>query len=141
MSYPWYIRSMAILVIALFSQATLVVPGLEAAGVVGNGLRFGVDQDGNTVQLSVPTPAIEPAPRTTSTTTTAPSPRAVKYVMDQNGGIREVTHTAMAATPSTDRQPAPLATAHVAEPASIPPVRNSSPPVQSPIAAPVIESA
>jgi hypothetical protein len=131
---------MAILVITLFSQATLVVPGLEAAGVVGNSPRFGVDQDGNLVQLSVPTPAIDSASRTAPTVNTAPSPRAIKYVMDQNGGIREVTHTAMAATPSADRQPAPLETAHVAVPAPVPPVRNSSPPVK-PMIAPVTEIA
>jgi hypothetical protein len=54
--------------------------------------------------------------------------------MDQNGGIREVSETVVAATPPAGRQPAPLETAHVAEPAPAPPVRNSSPPVKPTIA-------
>lgn len=119
MRHSWHIRSTAILVMALFAQATLVVPGLEAAGLMGAGQRFGVDQDGNVVQLSAPAPVVDPSPRTIPLANVpAPPLPTIRYVMDQNGAIREAARADVTAVPVPATPAVALETAPAAQPAS-----------------------
>ena len=136
MRHSWHIRSTTILVSALFAQATLVVPGLEAAGLMGAGQRFGVDQDGNVVQLTVQAPVAEPSPRTAPTAgVSAPLP-TIRYVMDENGAIRESARAAVTEVTAPVVPAVALETAPVAQPAPIVVAHTAPAPVVASIATP-----
>ena len=78
MSHRWYVRSGAALMIALFANSTLIIPGSDAATPAGSEQRYGIDQDGNAVLLvtsGTTVPAVAPSP----------SPRGERYGVNQNG--------------------------------------------------------
>ena len=140
----WYVRGGALL---LFATATLIVSGLDAAALLNGELRYGVDQDGNTVLLTSPAPVAPVVP-------VAPAPPALmptqhprnaanlpeSFGVDQNGSLTKLavetpaTVPNMTTTTDTSATPQPLSPAAIpaaspAAPAQVTPA--SSAPVNS----------
>jgi SPOR domain len=134
MSHRWYFRSSAALVITLFANVTLTVPGLEAAGLLGTEQRFGVDQDGNLVKIALPARVAQEI-QPPSVVADA-SKGVVRYGVNQNGELRPlvesapVAQTAMAqAVPpaAVHAASAPVTTLHPSTKGAVPVVAVATP--------------
>ena len=97
MSHRWYFRSSAALVMTLFANAVVAVPGLEAAGLLSVEQRYGIDQDGNLVKpVVLPTAGQSVA---TPAAVRVAIKGSLRYGLDQNGELHQLAESAPVAAP------------------------------------------